>query len=107
MKLLGRISRVLIGALGLVLTYATVVEVVAVWQANPWAEYDPLQAFFRRSMVVSIPAIPIGLVLAALRPNLWPLPLAALIWTSSAAVLIEPQEFDFVLEWLLQFSSLE
>ncbi len=105
MASLGKSGRVLLGVAGLILFYVALIEVVGVWQTDLGADYGPLKTFFARSIVVSIPALPLGLVLTALRPWLWPVPVAALVWAVGATVLVDPQRFDFAIEWLLQFSS--
>lgn len=101
MKVLAIIGRVALGLVGLVLSYGAIRGVAGVWQADPWAALGPFQTFFGRSLGVSIPAIPLGLVLTAIWPRLWPAPLAALFWTIAATALAEPSRFDFLIEWML------
>ncbi len=93
------------GIMSLVLTYAVGLGLLDVWQADPWAEMGPILSILGRTQIVALIAIPLGGFLAAIWPRLWPLPLAALLWALIVTVLIEPGEFDFLINWLLGFTK--
>lgn len=105
MKVVLLILRVLMGGVALVLTYAAVKGVLATVETSHWQDLEPWVALIWQSMIFSIPAMGIGLVIAAVWPRLWPLPLAALLWTIAATMLTEPARLDFFFNWVLSFGQ--
>lgn len=97
--------RGLVALLGAVLTYAAVKGVLTTYAAAPWQGMEPLAAFFSQSLIISIPAIPFGLVIMMVWPRAWALPLAALLWTIAATVLSDPEKFDFIFDWVLSLGG--
>lgn len=97
--------RGLIALLGAFVTYAAIKGVMITYAAVPWDGMAPLAAFFSQSLIVSIPAIPFGLVVMMIWPRAWAVPLMALLWTIAATMLSDPEKFDFIFDWVLRLGS--
>ncbi len=105
MKVLLYAGRALVAALGAALSYIAVERALASAALAPWAEMAFPERFYSQSLIISIPAISIGIIGMAIWPRSWPLPSIALLWTVAATMLTDPQRFDFVFEALLQLSG--
>lgn len=105
MKYVFYLFRGLIALLGALITYAAVKGVMTTYAAAPWDGMAPVAAFFSQSLIVSIPAIPFGLVVMMIWPRAWALPLMALLWTFAATMLSDPEKFDFIFDWVLRLGG--
>lgn len=105
MKYVMWVLRGLVAIAAAAVTVGAILGVMITLEAAPWGGMSPGFALINQTMIVSVPLVPFGIVVTALWPRWWPVPVAALLWTIAATIITDPTKFDFVFTWLLGFSG--